>query len=80
MKSRPDTTVIIEGHCDEQGSTDFNLALGELRAVSVRKYLVQLGVSQSKLLVVSYGSEMPIELGLTANAFRKNRRADFKVK
>lgn len=79
LKDRPQVTVTIEGHCDEQGSTDFNLALGELRAGTVKKYLVQLGVSSKNLSVVSYGAEMPVDLSLNAGAFQKNRRAEFKV-
>ncbi|MBH23583.1 MAG: hypothetical protein CMH57_03770 [Myxococcales bacterium] len=79
MKRRPEAKVRIEGHCDEQGTTDYNLALGELRGQTVRKYMMQLGIKPDRLAVVSYGSELPVDLGLNADAYAKNRRAEFKV-
>lgn len=79
MKRRADAKIRIEGHCDEQGTTDYNLALGELRGQTARKYMMQLGVKQERMSVISYGSELPVDLGLNASAYAKNRRAEFKV-
>ncbi len=70
-------TVTIEGHCDERGSAEYNLALGERRANAVKRYLVDLGVSSSKLRTVSFGEERPAVQGHDESAWRYNRRADF---
>jgi peptidoglycan-associated lipoprotein len=70
-------TVTIEGHCDERGSAEYNLALGEKRANAVKRYLVDLGVPSSKLNVVSYGEDRPSVQGHDESAWRYNRRADF---
>jgi peptidoglycan-associated lipoprotein len=67
----------IEGHCDSRGSIEYNLALGERRAKSVRAYLVNLGVSAKRLSVISYGKEKPIVQGDSEEAMAKNRRANF---
>lgn len=72
--------VRIEGHCDERGSTEFNLALGERRAQSVRKYLMQLGVDGSRMSVLSWGEEKPAVASGGESAFAKNRRAEFLPK
>ena len=69
--------VTIEGHCDERGSAEYNLALGERRANAVKRYLVDLGVSSSKLSTVSFGEERPAVQGHDESAWRYNRRADF---
>ncbi|HEY5657601.1 MAG TPA: peptidoglycan-associated lipoprotein Pal [Myxococcota bacterium] len=69
--------VTIEGHCDERGSSEYNLALGERRANAVKRYLVDLGVSSSKLRTVSFGEERPAVQGHDESAWRYNRRADF---
>ena len=69
--------VTIEGHCDERGSAEYNLALGERRANAVKRYLVDLGVSSSKLRTVSFGEERPAVQGHDESAWRYNRRADF---
>jgi peptidoglycan-associated lipoprotein len=70
-------TITIEGHCDERGSAEYNLALGEKRANAVKRYLVDLGVPSSKLSVVSYGEDRPSVQGHDESAWRYNRRADF---
>jgi peptidoglycan-associated lipoprotein len=69
--------VTIQGHCDERGSTEYNLALGERRAGAVKRYLVDLGVSSSQLQTVSFGEDRPAVSGHDESAWRYNRRADF---
>jgi peptidoglycan-associated lipoprotein len=69
--------VTIEGHTDERGSAEYNLALGERRANAVKRYLVDLGVSSSKLRTVSFGEERPAVQGHDESAWRYNRRAEF---
>lgn len=71
--------VTIEGHADERGETEYNLALGDKRARSVEKYLQALGVSGSRLSTISYGEEKPAEPGHDEAAWSKNRRAEFKI-
>jgi peptidoglycan-associated lipoprotein len=72
-------TVTIEGHCDERGSAEYNLALGERRALAARAYLVSLGLSGERLRIVSYGREFPFDPGHDESAFSKNRRAHFVI-
>lgn len=71
----PGKQITIEGHCDERGTRDYNLALGERRANSAKAYLVSLGVDASRINVVSYGKERPIALGSDEAAWAQNRRA-----
>ena len=71
--------VTIEGHCDERGSAEYNLALGERRAVAARAYLVSVGISAERLKTVSYGKEFPFDSGHDESAYAKNRRAHFVV-
>lgn len=71
------SNITIAGHCDERGSTEYNLALGERRARSAMKYLVTLGVPDNRLSTISYGEEMPIDSGHDEEAWAKNRRAEF---
>ena len=71
--------VTIEGHCDERGTPEYNLALGERRALAARDYLISLGVAPDRLKTVSYGNEFPFEPGHTEEAYAKNRRAHFVV-
>jgi peptidoglycan-associated lipoprotein len=73
-------TVVIEGHCDERGSADYNLALGERRAGSVRKYLYNLGVPMGQMSIVSYGEAQPAVSGTGETAWQLNRRAQFQVR
>ncbi len=68
--------VIIEGHCDERGGLEYNRALGEKRALSVKDYLVRLGVAESRFQTISYGEERPAAQGSTESAYSKNRRAE----
>jgi len=69
--------VLIEGHTDERGSTEYNLALGERRAHSAKRHLTRLGVADGSIKTISYGEERPAVLGDTESAFSKNRRAEF---
>ncbi len=79
LKQYPSWTVTIEGHCDERGTAEYNLALGERRAVSARAYLVSLGISADRLRTVSYGKEFPFDPGHDEAAYAKNRRAHFVI-
>lgn len=69
--------IVLEGHCDERGSEEYNLALGERRANSVRSYLMSLGVPGSKIMTVSYGESRPAKPGHGEDAYQYNRRVDF---
>ena len=71
--------ITIEGHCDERGTAEYNLALGERRAVAARTYLVSLGISADRIKTVSYGKEFPFDPGHNDAAWAKNRRAHFVV-
>jgi peptidoglycan-associated lipoprotein len=79
LKRYPGWTVTIEGHCDERGTAEYNLALGERRAVAARAYLVSLGISADRLRTVSYGKEFPFDPGHDDAAWSKNRRAHFVI-
>ena len=72
-------SVIIEGHCDDRGTNEYNLALGEKRAQSAQSFLVELGIDASRLSTVSYGEERPLDAGTSEEARAKNRRAHFAV-
>ena len=80
MKSNPSTAVKVEGHCDERGTTAYNLVLGEKRAKAVRNYLVELGISANRLSVVSYGKERPSCLDHAESCYQQNRRGHPVVK
>lgn len=77
IKKNPTYKVQIEGHCDNRGTIEYNLALGERRANAVKAYLASLGVPAARLSVISYGKEKPLEQGETEDAYAKNRRANF---
>jgi peptidoglycan-associated lipoprotein len=79
LKSNANATVQIEGHCDERGTTEYNLALGEKRANAARSYLLKLGITKSRLSVISYGKERPADPGHDESAWGKNRRAAFVI-
>ena len=79
LKKNPSWTITIEGHCDERGTAEYNLALGERRAVSARAYLVSLGIDPNRLRTVSYGSEFPFDPAHTESAWSRNRRAHFVI-
>ena len=75
LRDNPGTGVIIEGHCDERGTNEYNLALGARRANAVQEYLISRGVASSRLRVISYGKERPIELCSDEACYSQNRRA-----
>lgn len=80
MLSRfPTWAVTIEGHCDERGTPEYNLALGERRAVAARRYLVELGLDAGRVRTVSYGKEFPFDPGHDETAWAANRRAHFVI-
>jgi peptidoglycan-associated lipoprotein len=79
LKDR-NATVVIEGHTDERGSADYNVALGERRAGAVRKYLYNLGVPMGQMTIVSYGEAQPAVSGTGETAWQLNRRAEFRVR
>jgi peptidoglycan-associated lipoprotein len=79
MRQNTSWTITIEGHCDERGTAEYNLALGERRALAARTYLVSLGLPADRLRTVSYGKEFPFDPGHDESAFSKNRRAHFVI-
>ena len=79
LKENPSLNVIVEGHCDERGTTEYNLALGQKRAVKVKEYYVQLGISPDRIATISYGEEMPQDNRHNEAGWAKNRRAETKV-
>ena len=79
LKRYPSWAVTVEGHCDERGTAEYNLALGERRAIAARAYLVSLGIAADRLRTVSYGKEFPFDPGHDETAFAKNRRAHFVI-
>jgi peptidoglycan-associated lipoprotein len=79
MRQNSSWMVTIEGHCDERGTPEYNLALGERRALAARAYLVSLGLPADRLRTVSYGKEFPFDAGHDESAYAKNRRAHFVI-
>jgi peptidoglycan-associated lipoprotein len=79
LKKYPTWVITLEGHCDERGTAEYNLALGEKRALAAKTYLVSLGVPADRLRTVSYGKEFPFDPGHDESAWHKNRRAHFVV-
>jgi peptidoglycan-associated lipoprotein len=75
MKKYPEIKVIVEGHCDERGTREYNIALGERRAMAAKNYLVSEGVKSKRIKTVSYGKERPAALGHDEEAWAQNRRA-----
>ena len=71
--------VLLEGHCDERGTVEYNLALGQRRADTVRTYLLDYGIDPSRIMTLSYGEEKPVESGHDEAAWMKNRRCEFTV-
>ncbi len=80
LKANPDKNVVIEGHCDERGTTEYNAALGDRRARAAADYLRSLGIEQARMSTISYGEEIPLDPRHTEEAWAKNRRAHFVVK
>jgi peptidoglycan-associated lipoprotein len=77
MKKNPSAKVQIEGHCDARGTIEYNVALGERRANTVKSYMISSGVSADRLSTISYGKEKPLMTGDSEEAYGKNRRANF---
>lgn len=80
LKEHADTAVLVEGHCDERGTAEYNVALGERRANSVREYLSQQGIASERVSTVSYGKERPACAADTADCHEMNRRTEFRVR
>ena len=80
LKGNPQVRVEIEGHCDERGTNEYNLALGAKRAESVKRYLIDLGISPDRLSTISYGEELPTCKEQNESCWAKNRRAHFVVR
>lgn len=79
MMNHSDFNILIEGHCDERGTEEYNLALGEKRALAARDYLVEFGIARGRISVISYGEEKPVDPRHDEEAWAKNRRAQFVV-
>ena len=79
LKAHPALALVIEGHCDERGTNEYNMALGERRARAAYEYLVMMGVEAGRLTIISYGEEYPAVPGSDEEAWAKNRRDEFKA-
>jgi peptidoglycan-associated lipoprotein len=79
LRMTPDASIIIEGHCDERGTSAYNIALGDRRAESAKAFLLDLGINASQLTTISYGEERPVDTGKNEESWAKNRRAHFVV-
>ncbi len=79
LQEYPAAIVKIEGHCDERGTVEYNLALGEKRARAAMDYLVSLGIASNRISIVSFGKERPASMGSNEEAWARNRRAEFRV-
>ncbi len=79
IRSKPNLQVLIEGHCDERGTQEYNIALGNRRALAAKNYLINLGVPAQQLETISYGEERPAARGSNENAWAQNRRDEFKA-
>jgi len=79
LKDKADLKIQIEGHCDQRGGIQYNIALGEKRANATRKYLEDMGVAGDRMTVISFGKEKPIDTGTSEEAYAKNRRANFVI-
>ena len=80
LRINSDVVITIEGHCDERGTNEYNLALGERRADSVKTFLLDLGIDPSRLKTISFGEERPAALGHNETAWAQNRRAHFLIR
>lgn len=80
LQSHPSTSVVVEGNCDERGTAEYNLALGDRRARAAKAYLVNLGIDPSRISTISYGEERPICTEHNEGCWWKNRRDDFVAK
>ncbi|MEK7728332.1 MAG: OmpA family protein [candidate division KSB1 bacterium] len=79
LRNRSGVSIQIEGHCDERGTVEYNLALGDKRAKAVANYLASLGVERARLSTISYGKERPADGRQNESAWSRNRRAEFRI-
>lgn len=79
LKNNPDFEIRIEGHCDERGTDEYNLALGDRRAITAREFLVKRGISANRIRIISFGEERPVDSRHSNSAWSKNRRAEFLI-
>jgi peptidoglycan-associated lipoprotein len=79
LKGNTDFKLLIEGHCDERGTNEYNMSLGEQRALSTKRYLASLGVTEGRFTTISYGEERPLDPAHNEAAWNKNRRCQFRV-
>jgi len=79
LKKWESDTVVIQGHCDERGTNEYNMALGDRRAEAAKNYLINLGVDASRISTISYGEEQPVDYGHNEEAWAKNRRDEFSL-
>ena len=79
LRAHPDVSCIIEGHCDERGTNEYNMALGDRRARSAKSFLVDMGIARGRLTTISYGEERPVDPRHNEEAWAKNRRAHFVI-
>jgi peptidoglycan-associated lipoprotein len=77
LNKNKDVMIVVEGHCDERGTAEYNLALGERRANAATKFLVDMGINAKRIKTLSYGEELPLDKGHTEDAWARNRRAHF---
>jgi peptidoglycan-associated lipoprotein len=78
LQGKPGTFVLVEGHCDERGSNEYNMGLGERRALAIRESLVTQGIGANFIVTQSYGEEKPVAMGHDESSYSQNRRGDFK--
>lgn len=78
LQGKPGTFVLVEGHCDERGSNEYNMGLGERRALAIRETLVSQGIDASLIVTQSYGEEKPVAMGHDESSYSQNRRGEFK--
>lgn len=79
LNAYPQMRIEIQGHCDERGTTEYNMALGQRRAAATRTYLSKQGISANRMTIVSYGEERPLSSGSDEYAWGQNRRAEFAI-
>ncbi len=79
LRGATDVNLVVEGHCDERGSREYNMSLGEHRALAVRAYLIGLGVDSARIQTRSYGEEQPVDMGHNEAAWTRNRRGEFAL-
>ena len=77
LAGNPNVAILVEGNCDERGTNEYNMALGERRAMGAKKYLAGMGIAESRMETISYGEERPLAMGSDETAWAQNRRADF---